>query len=274
MAASPGNPSELTCLLRWAEGHRGMELPVVRAARGAPTVTLLARTADEFLHRAMAEEDAASASAASGEGPVSKAAGAAGAAVYQHGAFAASGLPSLEAYLTRKALMYPDCCEALAAAHLAKGDLMSALITGEWYMRQGRFPGWGRPFEFNVTMLKAAGRSEEARDVARIALRMPWWSLQEGFTMVRDAAGMSGDAAAVRAALDEQDRMADGGVLEKTMHISNSKSERQVLMEEAEHLMNRAAAGECGWEAVRGGVAATYREAGLSDVANFVAAGA
>jgi hypothetical protein len=38
----------------------------------------------------------------------------------------------MSAYLTRKAGMYPDVVEALAMGHLAKGDSMSALVTGEW----------------------------------------------------------------------------------------------------------------------------------------------
>jgi hypothetical protein len=38
---------------------------------------------------------------------------------------------------------------------------------------------------------------------ARIALRMPWWSLATGFEMVKSIAGLSGDAEAIRQQLDE-----------------------------------------------------------------------
>ena len=41
---------------------------------------------------------------------------------------------------------------------------MSALITGEWYMRNNHFPRWGRPFEFNAHLYKSVGRMEESRD--------------------------------------------------------------------------------------------------------------
>ena len=41
---------------------------------------------------------------------------------------------------------------------------MSALITGEWYMRNNHFPRWGRPFEFNAHLYKSIGRLEESRD--------------------------------------------------------------------------------------------------------------
>lgn len=78
--------------------------------------------------RALAEEDSREVSA----GAIAKAAGSAGATLYQQGTFARSGLKLLEAYLTRKAGMYPDVAEQLVTNHLQKDDLMSALITGEW----------------------------------------------------------------------------------------------------------------------------------------------
>lgn len=65
-----------------------------------------------------------------------------------------------------------------------------AMITGEWYMRHQHFSGWGRPFEFNSLLFSNTGRHEEARDTARIALRMPWWTLSLGFPAVRDMAQM------------------------------------------------------------------------------------
>lgn len=45
--------------------------------------------------------------------------------------------------------MFPDVCEGLALGHLGRGDVTSALVAAEWYMKEGRhFPGWGRPYEF------------------------------------------------------------------------------------------------------------------------------
>lgn len=198
--------STLTCLLRWPEGHKGMELPVVQQERGgtqvrarepaardarcsvgtegwscnklglvflfhAFQVRLLARSLDEYLHRALAEEE----SNDDDSNAVADAAGGDGAALYEAGAVSRSGLPSLDAYLTRKvsgpwreggatsifrlqrcvcgmhrlkvmlrpapslqAGMYPDVAERLALAHLAKEDTMSALITGGWRLRAVR----------------------------------------------------------------------------------------------------------------------------------------
>lgn len=53
-------------------------------------------------------------------------------ALYSPGSAAASGLPSLNAWLTKEGCMYPDVMEALVMAHLGKGDQMSAMIASEW----------------------------------------------------------------------------------------------------------------------------------------------
>ncbi len=63
----------------------------------AAQVRLLARSLDEYLHRALAEAEASGSGSA-----VAQAAGSDAGELYQPGAVAASGLPSLDAYLTRK----------------------------------------------------------------------------------------------------------------------------------------------------------------------------
>ncbi len=80
--------------------------------------------------RALAEEDASG-----GAGPLAGLLAGAVGEIYEAGAARAVGAGSLETYLTRRAGMYPDVVERLVAAHLAKGDEMSALITGEWCAR-------------------------------------------------------------------------------------------------------------------------------------------
>lgn len=56
----------------------------------------MARSVEEYLHRALAEEEAG------GGGAVAAAAGGDSGALYARGAFAASKLPTMDAYLTRK----------------------------------------------------------------------------------------------------------------------------------------------------------------------------
>jgi len=266
------NGGPLTCVLRWPEGHKGMELPIVRMGRGDRTMELLARSSAEYLHRALAEEDYLQNNSPGGTKLVAAAAGEAGKAIYESGAVTQSGLPTVEAYLARKTCLSPAICESLALAHLTKGDTMSGLITAEWYMRQGNFPDWGRPYEFACELLAEHGRPEESRDMARIALRTPWWSLQNGYEAMKTTAGMdriAQGADATRAALEEQDEMANGGALQGKFR-TNPKTEKQKRMDEMMHLLNKAAAGEVSWDAIRKDVGKELNAAGLDVVAKFV----
>ena len=43
----------------------------------------------------------------------------------------------------------------------------------------------------------------------------------------------------------------------------------QVLIEDAEFLMNRVSAGEFGWDEIRPQMAELYEQAGLKDIAKF-----
>ena len=85
---------------------------------------------------------------------------------------------------------------------------------------------------------------------------------------MRDRAGLSGGADAVRDALEAHDE----GMSAMPGMKTNVRSPKQQHVELAEHLLNRAAAGECGWDDVRPAVAAKYADAGLVDVARFILA--
>ena len=113
------------------------------------------------------------------------------------------------------------------------------------------------------------GRAEEARDIARLALRLPWATFTGGFQPLRDAAGLSGGTAEVRRALEEQDEMSTmPSGLRTTV---KTQEERQLA--KALWLLNAATAGEASWEAVREPVAALYEQGGQRDVAGFIRAG-
>ena len=61
---------------------------------------------------------------------------------------------------------------------------------------------------------------------ARVALRLPWWSLSTGFEAVRQMAGLQGDASGVHRALKEQTYAANGALPPGAMP---AKDDRQVL---------------------------------------------
>lgn len=201
---------------------------------------LLARSADELLVRLLVEEAAAASSAGaqgggdSGRlpGPLAAAAGPAAdgilsssllAAAAKAGAAAGSssseeeedggereGRATLDRALVAAGALSPALCERLLASHLAKGDEMSALITGEWYMRRNHFPGWARPYEHVAGVYSELKRSEEARDCSRVALSLPWWTLGSGFGAAAALAGLPQDGAGARGALEAAERGAGG----------------------------------------------------------------
>eukprot|EP00955_Chlamydomonas_euryale_P091793 364647-Chlamydomonas_euryale.AAC.19 len=66
-------------------------------------------------------------------------------------------------------------------------------------MRNEHFPGWARPYEFASELLVRIGkREEEARDLARVSLRLPWWSLLNGYGAMKEVAQLEGTPAEVR----------------------------------------------------------------------------
>jgi len=246
-------------------------------ARGGRAVTLVARSVDEHLHRLLAEEDlAASEAGGSGARPVAAAAGEAGGELYRPGDAAAAGMtgPKGNLYVVRKAGMFPDVCERLALGHLARGDQTSALVASEWYMRNNYFPGWARPYEFASELFTQLKRGEEARDMARVALRLPWWSLAAPWADVAAVAHMGGRSAAeVRYALSEEAAAAAQAQMgtRNAGAVREPKTPQQVALEKASALLDDVAAGVApSYDDVRGELAEAYRAAGLTDVANFI----
>jgi len=199
---------------------------------------LLARSADELLIRLLAEEEAFASALSGGGGgernrPLAAAAGpsadgllsasllaAAAKAAATDGESSSSdgeggetgkvSTSSLDRALVAAGALSPALCERLLASHLRKSDEMSALITGEWYMRRNHFPGWARPYEHVSKIYASLNRKEEARDCSRVALSLPWWTLGSGFREAAKLAGLPEDGKGARAALEAAERGAGG----------------------------------------------------------------
>ena len=246
-SSSSNNPEVIVGLLRVPSEQRGLQ--VVSCSRGAPSMELLARSVDELLLRLLAEEEATAMAAAAGAQPgnggdgdskearrrrplaaaagpaadgllsasllaaAAKAAEAAAAAAAKEAGEEDSSTFSratLDRALVAAGALSPALCERLLASHLSKGDEMSALITGEWYMRRNHFPGWARPYEHVARIYEKLGRAEEARDCSRVALSLPWWTLGGGFGAAAELAGLPRDGAGARGALEAAERGAGG----------------------------------------------------------------
>ena len=172
--ARDASSGAVTGLLRWptsADAARGM--PLVRTARGGANLELLALSAREYAQRRLAEADM------EGEEAYVAAVDAAGertAQLYAKGDFAATGLPAL-AYLTRHVGRFPDVIEGLCEGHLSRGDEISGLTAAELPTKSNWFPGFARTYAYLAERLHETDRPLEQRDIARAALRLPWWSL-------------------------------------------------------------------------------------------------
>ncbi|KDO79160.1 hypothetical protein CISIN_1g018628mg [Citrus sinensis] len=139
----------LTALLRWPTAPPRMEMPVVEVWKHG--VRLLAKNVDQFIHRILVEEDAKNLLESSGM--LFHAAAEAGEKLYKKGNFAKSQISDIDVYLLRKVGLFPDVLERKVMQHFAKGDHVSALVTGEFYTKKEHFPGFARPFVFNAEIL-------------------------------------------------------------------------------------------------------------------------
>ncbi|KAL3685414.1 hypothetical protein R1sor_003436 [Riccia sorocarpa] len=218
----------LTALLRWPTPAEGMAIPVVTVHKHG--VNLLAKSMGEYIHRVLLEEDIASDGS---DQRYYSAAGEVAQKLYHPGDFQASGSASLEVYLMKKVGKFPDIFERLALGHLEKGDVISALVTGEFYTNKQHFPGFGRPFVFNAELLLKAGRKLESKDAAKIALKSPWWTLGTSYEKVAEMAGWGDEQVEfMRERLTEEGRQED---------LNKGKIPEQVALDQAAFLLDLAA---------------------------------
>ncbi|XP_072950707.1 protein IN CHLOROPLAST ATPASE BIOGENESIS, chloroplastic-like [Typha angustifolia] len=247
----------LTSLLRWPTAPPGMEMPVVEVRKHG--VWLLAKNVDQYIHRILVEADARDSQESSDT--LWNASAEDGKKIYKKGDLEESGIPDLDVYILKKVGLFPDVIERKVARHLEKGDHVSALVTGEFYTRN-QFPGFGRPFVFNAEILLKVGRKLEAKDAARGALKSPWWTLGCRYHEVAEIAQWE----------DEQIEFIKEKVTEdgKNEDLKKGKAPEQVALDEAAFLLDLASI-EGTWDEVVDRIAECYVEAGLHDVARFLA---
>lgn len=246
-----------TALLRWPTGLDGMEMPVVQVQKHG--VSLLAISVDQYIHRILVEEDSNCHNNTTET--LYTASGNVGKKLYKKGDFAESKIENINVYLMKKVALFPDVLERIALDHLQRGDQVSALVTGEYYLNRNHFPGFGRPFVFNAELFLKIGRKLEAKDAARAALKLPWWTLGCRYEKVADIAGWD----------DEQieylrERVTDEGRRED---LKKGKAPAQIALDQAAFLMDLASV-DASWHDIREQLAAFYKEAGLEALARFI----
>ncbi|KAJ4751888.1 cyclin delta-3 [Rhynchospora pubera] len=251
------NPSgTLTSLLRWPTAPPEMEMPVVEVRKHG--LWLLAKNVDQYIHRLLVEEDVGNVEAGD---ILWDASGEAGRKLYKKGDAKEAGAAGLDVYILKKVGLFPDVLERKVASHFEKGDQVSALITGEFYTRN-QFPGFGRPYVCYAEILLKVGRINEAKDAARVALKSPWWTLGSRYQEVAEIAQWEDEQIDfIQEKVSEEGRRED---------LKKGKAPEQVALDEAAFLMDLASV-EGTWDDIIDRVVECYREAGLEDMARFIA---
>ena len=299
-------------------GEKQKELCVVASGPGG--IELLAPSAAHHVHRMLVEEDLRLSHDAHGDGdgdkhirPVLAAAGALGQephAICPPGTFRAmpgsspKRRPEVFLQAAFSGCAFPSAALALIAHHETSGKddgVLSALVTSEWYANQPLFLGWGFAHAANAFLLKKHGRSDEARDAARVALACaPWWTLSRdagvamrlaevaglrefvllnewGAEQFRDMLDTGGEEhkRAAEAMQPKDAPSSDEGVETSEaspFHASAREKKASALMD----LVSLGAPADAkaetarSWDAVRGAVAEQYELGGLEAYAAFV----
>jgi len=259
-------------------------------------LSLVSRSASEYIHRALAEEDAAN--GGNGEGPVASAVGTStpmpfafatgDAARAMRAAEAAQkqGTPAkpsgssrhapLDVYLTQKCGKFPDVCARLVRGHIAAGDATAAMVTADWACTH--FKGWASVRAASAATHAALGRADEARDYARAALAggslwtLGWHAPGDTAAETLQLAQLSGRTAAwLRENLVDGPQQREGGAAAAPGQPSAKMTPQQLALARAETLLDALALGELSWGDVSSDVQASFTAAGRPEIARFLA---
>lgn len=180
-------------------------------------------------------------------------------------------------YMLLRVGPFPDLYEEMASQHSRKGDESSSLIAAE--ASNGKFTGFASTFRFYAELLSSfPNRSDEARDAARVCLRMPLPSIgmfTEDIVRVSQLADLC--------TKDDDVHTALGNMMDMYEKIKKHEEEdeqgranmtpEQLAIEEANRIMDRMVFvkdAERDWSCARQKLADIYSSAGMGDMAAFV----
>ncbi|EFJ31653.1 hypothetical protein SELMODRAFT_168968 [Selaginella moellendorffii] len=257
---SQNSTGTITALLRWPTPPEGMAIPVVEVHTYG--LCLLSKSVEQYVQKILVEEEVHGRGDACYSAAVASAGGDPDRVPYKRGDFENSKLAGLDVYLMKKVGLFPDVFERLALKHLEKGDEVSALVTGEFYVTKKHFPGFGRPLVFNAELMLKIGRKSEAKDAARIALKSPWWTLGCEYKTVAEIAGWGDEKVEYM-----REKMTEEGRKEE---LNKGKAPEQVALDQAAFLLDLGTV-DGNWDEISEKLASFYTEAGLDTIAKFVA---
>ena len=170
---------------------------------------------------------------------------------------------------------FADIYESLARGHAEKGDESSSLISAE--AANNKISGFASTFLFYAKLLSSfPNREEEARDAARMCLRLPLPSIgisAEDFRQVAilgQVAEETDSETEVFAKLSTMYEKIREHEQDEDPRSQASKTPEQAAFDEANYLLDRVALSGGKWSEARPKLAEMYRSVGREDMANFV----
>ena len=169
---------------------------------------------------------------------------------------------------------FADIYEKLALGHAERGDQSSSLISAE--AANNKIQGFGSTFLFYSKLLASfPNRGEEARDAARMCLRLPLPSIGLSMDDFREVAILG--QIATESDSDDQIMTKLRNMYEKMRayeqadpRSNQGKTPEQVAIDEANYILDMVSLTGGNWSGVRPKLAEIYSSAGRKDMADFV----
>lgn len=252
--------------------------PIVETREGSRGMTLLALNSEHMMRRIACESDF------SGGGEL--------VSIYNNGLGQGNLLEGLDApyevgsveklgygcdkYVLLRVGPFPDLYETMALGHKGRGDESSSLIAAE--ASNGKFVGFASTFAFYARLLSSFGaRDDEARDAARMCLRLPLPSigyLDDDWKEVAVLAKIANEEDSFDEAIAKMqvfyEKMKTKERDEDLAGMDSGKTEEQQAIDVANDLLDRTALGNAKWAEIRADLAQVYTGAGREDMAAFV----
>lgn len=196
--------------------------------------------------------------------------------VYELGSVAKLGYGASKYCLLRVG-PFPDLYEEMAAQHSQRNDESSSLIAAE--AANGKLTGFASTFKFYAELLNSfPNRGDEAKDAARVCLRMPIPSIGldiKDVVRVSQMAKLCTENDDVGTAINNLKDMYDK-IKKHEQEDDQGKSSmtpEQMAIEDANEILDRmvfVADEDRDWSSVREELGDIYASAGLDDMAEFV----
>ena len=194
---------------------------------------------------------------------------------YERGSVETLGY-GVDKYVLLRVGPFPDIYASLSQGHLARGDEQSALIAAE--AANTKLSGFGSQYRLYSRLLDTLGtsRTEEARDAARMCLRLPLATIGMDVADFEEVArlGQMVDPEVSNTADVALAKISDMCTLMRQVEEKDpqkaEKSPEQVVAEEADQMISDTILQQEDWGSVRPKLGQLFRSAGHDELAAFV----